>query len=60
VAERYLLIEWGIDAHLAGVSSITPVKVAFGSTSVLLIKIKVGSFQPMVVDCWLMYAGLDE
>jgi len=42
------------------VSSITPAKVAFDSTSVLLSTIIVGSFLPSLVDCWLMYIGLDD
>jgi len=42
------------------VSSITPAKAAFDSTSILLSTIIVGSFLSMLVDCWLMYAGLDD
>jgi len=46
--------------NLAEVSSITPVKAVLGSTGVLLTEIKVGSFQCMLVDCQLMYTGLDD
>jgi len=37
--------------NLAEVSSITPVKAVLGSVGVLLDEIKVGPFQPMMVDC---------
>jgi len=50
-----------IDAlNLAEVSSITPVKAVFVSASVLLTEIRVGFFQSKVVNCWLMYTGLDD
>jgi len=50
-----------IDAlDLAEVSRITPVKAVFGSVSVLLTEIRVGFVQSMMVDCWLMYTGLDD
>ena len=41
------------------VSTITPAKAAFDSTSVLLSTIRVG-LPPMLVDCWLIYTGLDD
>ena len=48
------------DLDLAkSVSTITPAKAAFDSTSVLLSTIRVG-LPSMLVDCWLMYTGLDD
>jgi len=41
------------------VSSITPAEAVFDSTSVLLSTIRVG-LPSMLVDCWLMYTGLDD
>ena len=40
------------------VMSMTPAKAAFGSVSIILTMIRVGSLPPVLVDCWLMYAGL--
>jgi len=48
------------DLNLVEVSSIAPIKAVFGSASILLTEIRVGSPQSTVVDRWLMYAGLDD
>jgi len=42
------------------VSGITPAKAAFDSTGVLPSTIIVGSFLPSLMDCRLMYTGLDD